>query len=239
VRDANLTLFDESDRPEPDSAARRPVHRRPGPEHRRQLQCRCQRFGQAGACGRPTMLLPADTGPNQRQRPRSSHLDLAALGANAPCSSRLRSFRFPPTCPVKFNIVQGGHVSQTDFDLSAAATFPGLPSRATRCMCASCASAAIMTGSKITWRWATPPLDAPEAQVKLKGGADFVYDAKGALDSIAADLFHHPRRPRPGGRAGGAGQFADGAVSRRVACRPAQFRCHPPQCHRPGLRPGC
>ena len=68
------------------------------------------------------MLLP-DAGPITGSA-TISRLDLAALGANAPLFQPLRNVPLSTNLSVTFNIAQGGHVSQTDFDLSADGDLP-------------------------------------------------------------------------------------------------------------------
>ena len=69
------------------------------------------------------VILPADNGPITGTA-TVSHLDLAALGANAPLFRPLHILPLSTDLSAKFNIVPGGHVSQTDFDLSASGDIP-------------------------------------------------------------------------------------------------------------------
>ena len=133
------------------------------------------------------MLLPADTGPISGSA-TVSHLDLAALGANAPLFQPLRSFPLSTDLSVKFNIAQGGHVSQTDFDLSAAGDIPWSDLKARALHVRQLRLSGHYDGLKNHLALGQAALDAREAQLRLRGGADFIYDAKGALDSIAADI---------------------------------------------------
>jgi hypothetical protein len=146
----------------------------------------------SGSGGKPAhvkadMLLPADTGPISGSA-TISHLDLAALGANAPLFQPLRSVPLSTNLSVKFNIAQGGHVSQTDFDLSADGEIPWAALKDKALHVRQLRLTGHYDGLKNHLALTQAALDAREAQLKLKGGAEFVYDSKGALDSIAADL---------------------------------------------------
>ena len=145
-----------------------------------------------GGGGKPAhvkadLLLPADTGPISGST-TVSHLDLAALGANAPLFQPLRSLPLTTNLSVKFAIAQGGHVSQTDFDLSAAGDIPWRALKDKALHVRQLRLSGHYDGRKNFLSLSQAALDAREAQLKLKGGADFVYDANGTLDSIAADL---------------------------------------------------
>ncbi len=100
----------------------------------------------------------------------------------------LRSFPLSTDLSVKFNIAQGGHVSQTDFDLSAAGDIPWSDLKAGALHVRQLRLSGHYDGLKNHLALGQAALDAREAQLRLRGGADFIYDAKGALDSIAADI---------------------------------------------------
>ncbi len=133
------------------------------------------------------MVLPAETGPISGSA-TISHLDLAALGANAPLFQPLRSVPLSTDLSVRFKIAQGGHVSQTDFDLSADGDIPWPALKDKALHVRQLRLSGHYDGLKNHLALGQAALDAREAQIKLKGGADFVFDARGVLDSIAADL---------------------------------------------------
>ena len=133
------------------------------------------------------LTLPADTGPITGSA-TISHLDLAALGANAVLFQPLRHLPLFTDLSVKFNIAPGGHVSQTDFDLSAAGDIPWASLTSKALHVKQLRLTGHYDGVKNHLALSQAALDAREATLRLNGGANFVYDAKGTLDSIAADL---------------------------------------------------
>ncbi len=132
------------------------------------------------------MLMP-DAGPISGSA-TISHLDLAALGANAPLFQPLRNVPLSTNLSVTFNIAQGGHVSQTDFDLSADGDLPWRQLKNKALHVRQLRISGHYDGLKNHLALSQAALDAGETQVRLKGGAEFIYDSKGALDSIDADL---------------------------------------------------
>ena len=133
------------------------------------------------------LILPADTGPISGSA-TVSHLNLAALGANAALFQPLRSFPLTTDLSVTFNIAQGGHVSQTDFDLSAAGDIPWAALKDKALHVRQLRLTGHYDGLKNHLMLSQAALDAREAQLRLKGGAELVYDPKGALESIVADI---------------------------------------------------
>lgn len=116
-----------------------------------------------------------------------SHLDLAALSANAPLFRPLHLLALSTGLSTKFSIAPGGHITETDFDLQSQGDIPfnwlagkALHVRNLRLM-------GHYDGVTKHLSLTEALLDAREADLRLKGGADFVY-ANGALDSIFADV---------------------------------------------------
>ncbi len=116
-----------------------------------------------------------------------SHLDLAALSANAPLFRPLHLLALSTDLSTKFSIAPGGHISETDFDLQSKGDIPfnwlagkALHVRQLRLM-------GHYDGATKHLSLTEALLDAREANLRLKGGADLVY-ANGALDSISADV---------------------------------------------------
>jgi hypothetical protein len=198
VRDANLTLFDEVTglnltAPRADLSITAQAKTSIAISFNADVNV----LNGSGSGGKPAhvkadMLLPADTGPTSNQMVSGSatisHLDLAALGANAPLFQPLRSFPLSTNLSVNFNIAQGGHVSQTDFDLSASGDIPWGQLKDKALHVRQLRLSGHYDGLKNHLALGQAALDAREIQLRLKGGADFVYDTKGAFDGIAADL---------------------------------------------------
>jgi hypothetical protein len=196
VRDANLTLFDEVTglnvtAPRADLSIAAQGSKNIAFSFNADVNV-AKTGGGSKAHVKADMLLPADTGPTQNQvitgSATISHLDLAALGANAPLFQPLRSVPLTTDLSVKFNFAPGGHVSQADFDLSAAGDIPWDTLKGKALHVRLLRLSGHYDGVKNRLGLSQAALDAREAQVKLTGGADFIYDAKGALGSIAADL---------------------------------------------------
>ena len=132
------------------------------------------------------LLLPSGSGPISGSA-AISHLDLAALADNAPLFRPLHILALSTDISAKFNLVPGGHVSQTDFDLSASGEIPYVALKDKALHIRQLRLTGYYDGLRNHLDFSQASLDAREAQVRLKGGADFVY-ANGELESIAPDL---------------------------------------------------
>ena len=132
------------------------------------------------------LILPAETGPISGSA-TISHLDLSALANNAPLFRPLRLLPLLTDLSVRFAVVPGGHVSQTDFDLQAHGDVPWAALREKALHVRELRLTGHYDGTHNHLAFSQASLDAREADVRLKGGADFVY-ANGELDSIAPDI---------------------------------------------------
>ncbi len=130
--------------------------------------------------------LPADTGPITGTA-SISHLDLSALATDAPLFRPLHILPLSTNLSAKFNVMPGGHVSQTDFDLSASGDIPWSALRDKALHVRQLRLTGHYDGAHNHLSFSQASLDAREADVRLKGGADFVY-VNGELESIAPDI---------------------------------------------------
>ena len=116
-----------------------------------------------------------------------SHLDLAALSANAPLFRPLHLLTLSTDLSTRFSIAPGGHITQSDFDLQSKGDIPvaWLADKAlhVRDLRLKGHYDGITKHLSLT----EALLNAREADLKFKGGANFVY-ANGELDSISADV---------------------------------------------------
>ena len=116
-----------------------------------------------------------------------SHLDLSALSANAPLFRPLHILALTTDISAKFSIAPGGHMTESDFDLQAKGDIPfqWLTSKALNVRDLR------LTGhyDGVTKHLALTEarLDAREADLSFKGGADLHY-ANGELESVSTDL---------------------------------------------------
>jgi hypothetical protein len=132
------------------------------------------------------LVLPADSGPIIGSA-AISHLDLAALASNAPLFRPLRLLPLTTDLSTHFVVVPGGHVSQTDFDLQARGDIPLTVLKDKALHVRELRLAGHYDGARKHLSFSQASLDSPQADVRLKGGADFAY-VNGALDSIAPDI---------------------------------------------------
>ena len=136
--------------------------------------------------GKADVSLPADTGAITGTA-SISHLDLSALATDAPLFRPLHILPLSTNLSAKFNVVPGGHVSQTDFDLSASGDIPWAALRDKALHVRQLRLTGHYDGVRNRLNFSQASLDAREADVRLKGGADFVY-VNGELESIAPDI---------------------------------------------------
>jgi hypothetical protein len=144
------------------------------------------------ANARPTHIradvnLPADVGPISGSA-TISHLDLAALAADAPLFQPLSALPLTTNLSTRFTIQPGGHVSQTDFDLTAQGDIPFAMLKTKALHVRELRLTGHYDGLHKHLALTQAAMDAREATLRLKGGAEFVYDANHVLDSIVADV---------------------------------------------------
>ena len=185
VRDANLTVFDEVT-----------GLNLAAPRANLSITARGQNLAtifdtDVNVSGKPAhvkgdLILPADNGPISGSA-TISHLDLAALASDAPLFRPLRLLPLTTDLSTHFVVVPGGHVSQTDFDLQASGDIPWAALRDKALHVRELRLAGHYDGARNHLSFSQASLDAREADVRLKGGADFGY-VNGELDSIAPDI---------------------------------------------------
>ena len=116
-----------------------------------------------------------------------SHLDIPALSANADLFRPLHSLALATDLSTKFSIAPGGHITETDFDLKAAGDIPfkWLTSKALNVTELRLMGHydGVTKRLSLSEAW----LDARQANLSFKGGADMVY-ANGELESVSADI---------------------------------------------------
>jgi hypothetical protein len=130
--------------------------------------------------------MPTDSGPITGTA-SISHLDLSALATDAPLFRPLHILPLSTNLSAKFNVVPGGHVSQTDFDLSASGDIPWAALKDKALHVRQLRLTGHYDGARNHLSFGQASLDAREADIRLKGGADFVY-VNGELESIAPDI---------------------------------------------------
>jgi hypothetical protein len=132
------------------------------------------------------MILPANSGPISGTA-SIQHLDLSALAANAPLFRPLRLLPLSTSLSARFALMPGGHVSQTDFDLQASGDIPWGALAAKALHVRELRLTGHYDGAHNHLSLSQASLDAKEADVRLNGGADFIY-AGGEIDSIVPDI---------------------------------------------------
>jgi hypothetical protein len=132
------------------------------------------------------MVLPAGSGPISGTA-SIQHLDLSALAANAPLFRPLRLLPLSTSLSTRFALVPGGHVSQTDFDLEAKGDVPWSSLTSQALHVRELRLTGHYDGTRNHLSLTQASMDSKEADVRLKGGADFIF-ANGELDSIVPDI---------------------------------------------------
>ncbi len=133
------------------------------------------------------LLLPSNDGPISGNA-AIAHLDLAALGANAPLFAPLRNIPLTTDISTQFTVLFRKHISQTDFEMTASGEIPFAALKGKALHVRALHLAGHYDGARNHLSLSQAGLDAREAKVQLKGGADLGFDAKGTMDSIAATL---------------------------------------------------
>jgi len=132
------------------------------------------------------LILPSDTGPISGTA-AISHLDLSALAVNAPLFRPLRLLPLSTNLSTRFVLAEGGHVTQTDFDLQASGDIPYASLKDQALHVRELRLTGHYDGARKHLAFSQASLEAREADIRLKGGADFVF-ANGELNSIAPDI---------------------------------------------------
>ena len=131
--------------------------------------------------------LPSGKGPFTGDA-TITRLDLRNLGAQAPMFASLRNIALLVDLSTRFTVAEGGHITRTDFDLTADGEMPfhALTSKALHVRNISLTGSYDGIGNHITVNEAA--IDAKEALLKLKGGGDLHYDAQGGLQDFSGQL---------------------------------------------------
>ncbi len=133
------------------------------------------------------LILPASDKDPITGTATVSHLDLPALSANADLFRPLHSLALATDLTTKFSIEPDGRITETDFDVKAQGDIPlsWLTTKALN------VNELRLTGhyDGVTKHLSLNEahLDAKQADIRFKGGADMVY-ANGELESVSADI---------------------------------------------------
>ncbi len=115
------------------------------------------------------------------------HLDLAALATGAPLFRPLHILPLSTDLSAKFSGVPGSHMSQIDFDVAATGEIPYAALRGKAVHVRALRLTGHYDGARNHLDFSRADLDSPEADLKLKGGADLQF-TNGELASIAPDI---------------------------------------------------
>jgi len=132
------------------------------------------------------LTLPPSSGPI-RGNALVTGLDLRALAEAAPMFAGLKDIALSTNLAARFTVAPGAHVTQADFDLTAAGTTPLSGLKGGTLHVRQLHLSGGYDGVKNHLALNQISVDAREGILKLKGGADFRYD-QGKLASISGGL---------------------------------------------------
>src|SRR5581483_6919754 len=131
--------------------------------------------------------LPPDKGPVSG-RATITGLDLRGLGAAAPMFAPLRGLALTVGLSARFQMLPGGRLGDSAFDLSAKGEVPFAALKGKALHVTDLRLAGAYDGATRHLTFTDAELNAQEAVLRLKGTADLHYGAQGTLDSVAEDL---------------------------------------------------
>jgi hypothetical protein len=133
------------------------------------------------------LILPASDKAAITGTALVEHLDLSALSANAPLFRPLHLLALATDLTTKFSIEPGGRITETDFDLKAKGDIPFEWLTAKALNVRELRLTGHYDGVTKHVSLNDARLDARQADLTFKGGADMVY-ANGELESVSADI---------------------------------------------------
>ena len=132
------------------------------------------------------LTLPPGTGPVHGDA-LITGLDLRALAQNAPMFASLKNIALSVNMATRFTVAPGAHVTQADFDLTAAGSAPLAALKGGTLHVRQLHLNGAYDGVKNHLALNQASFDTKEGIFRLKGGADFHYD-KDKLASISGTL---------------------------------------------------
>jgi len=142
--------------------------------------------------GRPAHMkadftLPPDKGPIAG-RATITGLDLRGLGKAAPMFAPLRDIAMTVSLSTRFQMLPGGRLGDSAFDLSAKGEVPFAALKGKALHVSALRLAGAYDGAARRLTFTDAELNAQEAILRLKGTADLHYGAQDTLESVTADL---------------------------------------------------
>ena len=133
------------------------------------------------------LTLPENSGPVAGSASISG-LDIGALGAAAPAFGVLKGMGLVADLSARFSMAPGGRLTRADFDADATGEIPFAFGRMKALHVRHLRLTGLYDGVQGRLALGAVTLDAREAQLRLRGDADFRRDAKGMLAAIATRL---------------------------------------------------